>query len=293
MVVIASNETAESLHGQQLMESSWVVLNTSVPPAWALLEDHWSLLTISPQILPIFCFAQFKWRFYPLNIFHIIWTLVCSPVWITTLLFPCCFGLHKCSQNESYKEKNFFIDHSIYKNISLHIFLCFKLRCPFPRSCVFTRTPLILHHNCKKRIKNRKKINSEESLSLLVEKLSELFYINLAVAILWKYFDIFSYFGAKYKGGTNMQPTKEGVIKRSWLPIHKRELFLLGKIKRHFYLVKVCQQLLLLSFRHFAESGFFVKFFAYLELPPLLAKTLLMFLVYLNILPFMALFFTN
>ena len=110
----------------------------------------------------------------------------------------------------------------------------------------------------QKEDKNRKKIASEESLSLLVEKLSELFYINLAVAILWRDFDIFSYFGAKYKEGTNMQQIIEGVIKRSLLPTHKRELFLLGKIKRHFHLVKVCQQLLLLSFRHFAESGFFV-----------------------------------
>ena len=104
--------------------------------------------------------------------------------------------------------------------------------------------------------KEQKKIASEESLSLLVEKLSELFYINLAVAILWRDFDIFSYFGAKYKEGTNMQQIIEGVIKRSLLPTHKRELLLLGKIKRHFYLVKVCQQLLLLSFRHFAESEF-------------------------------------
>ena len=72
MVVIARNETAESLHGQQLMEASWVVLKTSVPPARALLGDHWSLLTISPQILPIFCFTQFKWQFNPFNIFHII-----------------------------------------------------------------------------------------------------------------------------------------------------------------------------------------------------------------------------
>ena len=54
----------------------------------------------------------------------------------------------------------------------------------------------------QKEDKNRKKIASEESPSLLVKKLSELFYINLAVAILWRDFDIFSYFGAKYKGGT-------------------------------------------------------------------------------------------
>ena len=72
MVMIASNEMAESLHGQQLMEASWVVLKTSLPPGWALLDDHWSLLTISPQILPIFCYTQFKWRFNPFNIFHII-----------------------------------------------------------------------------------------------------------------------------------------------------------------------------------------------------------------------------
>ena len=140
------------------MEASWVVLKTSLPPAWALLDDHWSLWTISPQILPIFCFTQFKWQFNPFNIFHIIWTLVCSPVWITTLLFPCCFGLHKCSQNESYKEKSFSIGHSIYKNISFHILLYFIMHCPFPRSRVFTRTPLFLHHNCKKGIiTNRKR----------------------------------------------------------------------------------------------------------------------------------------
>ena len=74
MVLIASNETAESLHGKQLMEASLVVLKTSLPRAWALLSEHWSLLTTSPQMLFIFCFSftQFRWRFYPLNIFHII-----------------------------------------------------------------------------------------------------------------------------------------------------------------------------------------------------------------------------
>ena len=72
MVVISSNETVESLQGKQLMEASLVVLKTSLPPAWALLSEHWSLLTISPQMLFIVCFTQFKWRFYPFNIFHII-----------------------------------------------------------------------------------------------------------------------------------------------------------------------------------------------------------------------------
>ena len=126
------------------MEASWVVLKTSVPPACALLGERWSLFTISQNSLPIFCFTQFKWWFYPFNIFHIIWTLVCSPVWITTLLFPCCFGLHKCSQNESYKGKSFFIDHSIYKNISFHMFLCFLDRVFSP------------DHFCKKRIRTEK-----------------------------------------------------------------------------------------------------------------------------------------
>ena len=75
MVMIASNETAESLQGQQLMEASWVVLKTSVPPAWALLSERWSLFTISQNSLPIFCFTQFNGDF-TLSIFSISYELL-------------------------------------------------------------------------------------------------------------------------------------------------------------------------------------------------------------------------
>ena len=91
MVMIASNETAESLQGQQLMEASWVVLKTSLPSAWAsghylaIIFDnfptnfaHFLFYSVQMAILPF--------QYFPYHMSSCLFTIL-NHNFIVSLLF--------------------------------------------------------------------------------------------------------------------------------------------------------------------------------------------------------------